>query len=122
MIGIRFTPWRKFNAYHDKPAVKRWLHVVADRTEETFKSGMGSYPPASSPGSYPSKRTGNLHGSIRKRVTDTEAEVGSNMFYSIFLRAGTSKMARRKMSDDALKEALPGARSSLGHFARWRRG
>lgn len=118
-IVIQFQPWRTFHAVKRPDVVQTWLQGVADRSKQAFVGGMGSYPPASSPGAWPNVRSGGLRGSVSTEVTSTEATVGSNMFYSIFLRAGTSKMARRKMSDDALKEGMEGAR--LGHWVEWSR-
>ncbi|MGL5736573.1 MAG: hypothetical protein ACRCYS_17050 [Beijerinckiaceae bacterium] len=122
MIGFEFKPWRKIRAYKDPNAITRLLHDTVNTAESKFKGGMKGYPPASSPGQYPAIRTGRLRGSIRKRVALAEAEIGSNMFYSIFLRMGTRKMARRKMSDDALKEGSKIARSRMRPFAKFKVG
>lgn len=118
-ITLEFEPWRPFLARKKPQEIKRWLKAVGVASEEAFKGGMGNYPPASAPGAYPNVRTGRLRGSIRHVVTSDSVTIGSNMFYSIFLRTGTSKMARRKMSDDALKEGAQKAR--LGHWVEWSR-
>src|SRR5262245_29438183 len=115
-ITISFTPWRKFHAFKDKAVIRRWLKTVADASEKAFKN-MKGYPPASSPGEYPAIRTGNLRGSISTVVTDDSMTIGSNMYYSWFLRKGTTRMARRKMSDNALQEGMNA--SSLGRWVRW---
>lgn len=47
--------------------------------------------------------------------------IGTNRPYSIFLRMGTSRMARRKMSDDALKEGMRAA-GRMGRWVEWARG
>jgi hypothetical protein len=66
------------------------------------------------------RRTGGLLGSIRTEVSASEMTIGTNQPYSIFLRQGTSRMGgRRKMSDDALKEGMQGAR--LGKWVEWSR-
>ncbi|QBQ72040.1 hypothetical protein Milano_017 [Agrobacterium phage Milano] len=70
---------------------------------------------------YPARDTGDLFRSAKKRVARDEMEVGTNMFYSRFLREGTSKMARRKMSDTALEESLPELERKVGRFAYWKR-
>ncbi|UPT53287.1 virion morphogenesis family protein [Synechococcus phage Yong-L2-223] len=59
-------------------------------------------------------------GSIRTRTTLTETTIGTNQFYSKFLRDGTRKMARRKMSDDALQEGTEEARKMRFLWVRWR--
>ena len=119
MIEIVFKPWRPFIARKKPQEVRRWLKAVGVASEAAFKN-MSRYPPASSPGEYPAIRTGRLRASISHVVTSNSVTIGSNMFYSIFLRMGTSKMARRKMSDDALKEGVQKAR--LGKWVEWSRG
>lgn len=118
MITIEFKPWRPFIARKKPAEIKRWLKAVGVASEAAFKK-MGKYPPASSPGEYPHVRSGRLRKSIRHVATNHDVTIGSNMFYSIFLRTGTSKMARRKMSDDALKEGMQKAR--LGRWVEWSR-
>jgi hypothetical protein len=121
MITITFTPWGRFQARKKPAVIRNWLHDIGRASEEAFRSGMGNYPPASAPGAWPNSRTGRLKGSIRSEVEGiSSVTVGSNMPYSIFLRMGTSKMARRKMSDDALKEGRQGAR--LARWVEWTRG
>lgn len=119
MITIEFQPWRPFLARKKPQEVKRWLKAVGEASEAAFKGGMGNFPPASAPGAYPNVRSGRLRKSIRHVVTGDSVTIGSNMFYSIFLRKGTSKMARRKMSDSALKEGMQKAR--LGRWVEWSR-
>ena len=127
-MSFEFIPWAAFEAYHDRKAIRKYLKDVADKSEETFvrriKSGpktgrmYGSHQ-ASAPGEYPANRTGTLAGSVGSRSSDTEAEVGSNAPYSGYLRDGTRRMARRRMSDDALKETMDTMRGKL-KFARFR--
>jgi hypothetical protein len=118
-ITIEFTPWRTFRAHKKSREVRRWLQSMADASEEAFKH-MSSYPPASSPGEYPARRTSNLYNSIRTVVTSDSFTIGSNMPYSIFLRRGTSRMQRRNMSDTALQEGMHQGR--LGRWVEWTRG
>jgi phage gpG-like protein len=117
-ITIEFEPWSPFRARKNKAAIRSWLKGIGEASERAFKN-MKGYPPASSPGEYPAIRTGRLRGSINHEVTDDSVTIGSNMPYSIFLRSGTSRMARRKMSDNALQEGMRGAR--LGRWVEWTR-
>jgi hypothetical protein len=119
MFTLEFSPWSKFRALKDNAEIRSWLHRVAQASESAFKGGMGNYPPASDPGAWPNIRTGNLRGSIRTEVTNHSMTIGSNMRYSKFLREGTSIMARRKMSDNALEAGIKAGR--LGHWVRWSR-
>jgi hypothetical protein len=118
-ITISFTPWGEFFARKRQEEISRWLHEVANTAKEVFQSGMGSYPPASDSGAWPNRRTSALHGSVGTEVTADSATVGSNMRYSIFLREGTRRMKRRKMSDNALQEAM--GRARLGRWVEWSR-
>jgi phage gpG-like protein len=127
-----FQPWRSGRAERDATKIRLFLDQVARLSTEKLRSGMarpgsgrvyrrrGRIHRASSPGQYPARETGRLAASIGSSVTSTSAEVGTRMSYAIYLRKGTRKMARRKMSDSAMKEALPMARPALRQFARWR--
>ncbi|MBO4228446.1 hypothetical protein [Bradyrhizobium neotropicale] len=115
MIQLEFTPWNEFYARKNTGEIEGWLQRVAKASEQAFRAGASrAYPPASSPGAWPARRTGGLLGSIATEVTSTSMTIGSNMPYSKYLRQGTSKMARRKMSDNALQEGM--FRARLG---RW---
>lgn len=118
---IQFSPWGKFHAQKDNAAIHSWLQRVAEASKAAFEGGMGHYPPASSAGAWPNTRSGGLKGSIRTEVTSDSMTIGTGMPYSGFLRHGTSKMARRKMSDNALEEGMRSA-GRLGHWVKWVRG
>lgn len=148
MTRLALTPWNRFKAEHDGALVRRWMQGVGDRTHLYFRSKMeasrggrvythelrtinGRVLPvrkrprgphkASAPGDFPAKDTGRLINSIRKETTSDEMTIGTTMFYARYLKRGTKRMKRRKMSSDALKETLPSARSGLRGFAKWRR-
>jgi phage gpG-like protein len=116
---IEFSPWGAFRARKKTEEIHRWLRAIGDAGTEAFRSGMGQYPPASAPGAWPHSRSGRLKGSIRSVVTDESVTIGTSMPYSGFLRSGTRKMARRKMSDDALREGMRASR--LGRWVEWSR-
>jgi hypothetical protein len=116
---IEFSPWGSFRAKKDTAEIRSWLGRVGAAAEAAFKGGMGSGPGHSAPGAWPNSQTGRLKGSIRHEVSSDSVTIGSNMPYSIFLRAGTRRMARRKMSDDALKEGMQAGQ--LGRWVEWTR-
>lgn len=125
MITIHFQPWSRFRAEKDRAAIRRWLKGIGEAGEKAFKT-MGHYPPASSPSEYPAIRSGALRASIGHEVTDDTVTIGSDApeggggaSYSLYLRHGTTKMRRRKMSDNALREGMQGAR--LGKWVQWTR-
>ena len=114
---------RSFHAKYDKRAFKRWLQIVARESEKAFKGGMKGYPLAPKPClRHPAIRTGALRASIRTRVTDNAVEISSNRPYSGYLRSGTRKMQRRKMSDNALKEGIEKAKRLSKKWVGWEAG
>jgi phage gpG-like protein len=117
---LEFTPWQPFQAYKDPNTVHKWLDDIGKASVEAFRNGMSKhYPPASSPGEWPANRTGDLKSSIRHEVNGDVLTVGTGEIYAVYLRYGTSRMARRKMSDDALREGMQNASGKLGHWVRW---
>lgn len=122
MIEISLKAWAPFKATKNKAVFRRWLKVVAEESVKAFKKGMKQYPPASKPRQYPSNRTGRLQRSISTRVTDDSVVIGTHMPYSGYLRYGTRKMARRKMSDNALKEGIAAAKKRADKWVGWSHG
>lgn len=138
-MRIEFKPWRRFEAFNDKNAVRRFVRTAGDVMLDRLKKGLRKPPKtgkkyfgrskrivqASSglrpAAEYPAVDTGDLLASADKRVSSYQAEIGTGMFYSRFLREGTKRMVRRKMSDTALTESLPELREKLGRFAYWKR-
>ena len=118
-ITIEFRPWSKFRAKKDTTTIKRWLKGIGESSENAFRSGMGGGGSPSSPGAWPNSQTGRLKGSIDSKVTANSVTIGTGTHYSGYLRSGTSKMSRRKMSDNALREGMRGAR--LGRWCEWTR-
>jgi phage gpG-like protein len=118
-IEIEFSPWGNFRARKKPEAIRSWLKGIGDAGTEAFRSGMGKWRPASAPGAWPNSRTGRLKGSIRSVVASDSVTIGTSTPYSGFLRTGTKKMARRKMSDNALKEGMQ--QSRLGKWVEWSR-
>lgn len=131
---MKFTPWGKFRAVEDKSKIRRFLKQVGEESEKAFKKGNrssksgivysrpgGSSYRASAPGEYPAMPTGRLDSSIKYVVRGNRMDIGTSVFYAKFLREGTRKMRRRKMSDDALKEGLAQARPMLEGWVEWKR-
>ena len=119
-ISLEFTPWHRFRALKNDAAIKAWLQSIGEAGTEAFRSGMGQYPGPSDPGAWPNTRSGRLKASIKSEVTSDSVTIGTNTRYSRFLRYGTSKMARRKMSDNALREGVKGA-GKLKNWVQWTR-
>ena len=120
-ITISFQPWGQFRAVKDDASIQAWLDTIGVAAEAAFRGGMGSGPGHSAPGAWPNSQTGGLRGSIRHETTSNSVTIGTSMPYSGYLRHGTSKMARRKMSDNALQEGMAAGGRVLGHWAHWSR-
>lgn len=138
-MKMQFTPWRRFDAFHDQNAVRKFVRTAADVMLDRLKKGLRKPPKTgrkyfgkskrivqASSGlrpamEYPAVDTGDLLASAEKSVSSTQAEIGTGMYYSRFLREGTKRMVRRKMSDTALTESLPELREKVGRFAYWKR-
>lgn len=135
-MKIEFKPWGRFSAFKDDRQIRRFLSGAADIVLKRLKDGLKNPPKTGkfyigkskrriqasrALAEYPARDTGDLFRSAKKRVARDEMEVGTNMFYSRFLREGTSKMGRRKMSDTALEESLPKIEGTIGRFAYWKR-
>jgi hypothetical protein len=137
-MRIEFKPWGRFYATRDQRLIQRFLSEAADIVLKRLRDGLRN-PPKSGRfytgrskrriqasanralAEYPARDTGDLLRSAKRRVGRNEMEVGTGMFYSRFLRDGTSKMARRKMSDTAMEESLPQLEGKLGRVAYWKR-
>jgi len=122
VIEISFKKWAPFWATRDAAAFRRWLQVVAEESTKAFKGGMKQFPPASKARQYPSVRTGRLRASISTQITNDSVTIGTHMPYSGYLRYGTSRMSRRKMSDNALKEGMAAAKKRAGKWVGWSKG
>lgn len=135
MIRLVFKPWRALDVRRDNAADVAMLQDMAGLAHIKMRAGMdgphtgrvyrlrgGRLHRASvdqTRREYPAKRTGALAGSIRTTVTQAQMTIGTSKFYARFLRSGTIKMKRRKMSDDALKAAAPVAWGRKRPFARF---
>lgn len=127
MIEIQFTPWAGLSVMRDNAVDRRWLSAVQDKGVAAFKSGInGSHSGRvgrrkngetfirSAAGEYPARDSGDLLKSLRGESDGREAVIGTNVPHSIFLRLGTGKMARRKMSDNALRDGRADAGPMIG--------
>ena len=121
-ITFDFTPWAPFCADKDTSAVQNWLTEVGKASEEAFRNGMSKkYPPASAAGDWPANRTGALKESIRSEVSGDVLTVGTGEIYAVYLRYGTSRMGRRKMSDNALQEGIAKSGGIKSQWVKWTR-
>lgn len=131
---IQFTIWNPFKAFRDYRVTTNYLRKTGRLAVKLFKADMmapksgqlyikrgGRRHRASAPGEFPANDEGLLRSTIDSTANRVETEVGTNTPYSKFLREGTGKMARRRMSDDALKLAIPLTRQELKGWVKWKR-
>lgn len=139
-VRLEFKGWRGLRAETNTAGIIAFLTDTAQTAHRIFRTGSeasrggrvyrraGRDHTASAPGDWPARDTGRLLGSIRTVVTRSQAEIGTTARsdrgfpYPIVLRTGSRKrkIARRKMSDTALKEAVPLSRKRMQPFARFR--
>lgn len=125
-IRIEFTPWHSFHARKIPGAIERWLENVGKTSIRIWMSSMAQGSPGvhSASGAWPFVQSGHMKSTIGMELGAMEVTIGSNAHrgsapYSLYLREGTSRMDRRKMSDDALKAGMKGAH--LGRWVEWSR-
>lgn len=125
----------KFHAQYVAANVRRFLKQVGDATKakmvteaaapksgRVYKIGGGRTYRASAPGEFPANKFGKLAASYRVVSKGSNAvEIGTNVPYARFLRAGTVKMRPRKFLREALDYALK-HEHMMRPFAEWRRG
>lgn len=129
---IEFTPWKFFSAFRDRAATRNFLLDTARTTKAKHNAGIKSPPKtgvkhsslpnrSSRPGEYPANQSGRLARSLRTRVTQDMATEGATIYYAYWLAYGSKKMEPRRMSREALTEALPETRARAKPFVRWKR-
>jgi phage gpG-like protein len=129
-----FIPWRKFCAFKDKKVLSLFLRSVAKDAETRLKEGIRNPPKTgvkrvgrkrasinNARQEFPANQTGRLLGSVTSESNANSATVGTTMYYGRYLRYGTRKMRRRRMSDDALSLVVPRSLARLRGWVVWRR-
>lgn len=126
-LALAFRAWKRFRA--DGGDYHKFLVELAREAKKTFRAGMkgpksGVTRPgrkqASAAGEYPAVQTGRLMASIQTRVRGNEMTIGTTAPYARYLAEGTTRMGKRKMSEDALEEAISKVRNRI-EGAHWTR-
>ena len=125
--------WGNLRAHYNLHRQKWWLQSVANLSRRVFVEGIVSGPhtgrvyrrrgglhQASAPGEFPANETGRLLSSLRTNTTANEAIIGTNTYYAHWLRNGSRRMQRRKMSDDALKAGRAGSVALARGIVHWK--
>lgn len=95
--------------------LKRRLHssviLVSNRAKELVST---AYPPASSPGEPPAKRTGHLRRNIATEVVGLTGRVGTGLVYARHLELGTTHIQPRPWLRPALMQSRQKIEAILG--------
>ncbi|MGL5734764.1 MAG: hypothetical protein ACRCYS_07850 [Beijerinckiaceae bacterium] len=133
MTIIDIKPWSRFKALKQQAAIRRWLMSVSKSSQSVFIAGMngrhsgriyrrrGRIHQASAPGEFPATDSGRLLASLKGQVMTDEAKIGTSAYYAKWLRGGSRKMQRRKMSDDAMKEGIAVNKGRAKGWVAWRK-
>lgn len=121
LTSLEFKPWRRFSVFKDEAKIVAFMDRVGKDAVRVFRRGSAASGRRSQPGQFPARQSGALLASLDYIATADEMTVGTNVFYAVFLRNGTRKMARRAMSDNALREALAKNNGELKGWVKWRR-
>jgi hypothetical protein len=130
-MKLEITPWRNLTAEYSLAAKVGYLQAVGRTAERKLVAGMessnkgrtyrkkgGRIHRASAPGDFPAVNTGQLKGSRRMIVSQTEVTLGTNPSGKRWwLRDGKGK---RKMSKEAMQAAIAIERNNRVPFARLR--
>lgn len=129
-LALTFKAWKRFHA--KKGDYHKFLVDLARKCKSAFIQGMrsgksGRHHPglprqSSAPGEYPAVQFGRLRGSIFTKVSNLQMTIGTRTPYSGFLTTGTSRMAPRKMSKEALEDGMKLMNKKLLQPAHWERG
>lgn len=125
----------KFHARFNKGAVGHFLRQIGNKTKQimvqqaaapksgrTYQIGGGRSYVASAPGEYPANKFIKLSKSYRvEEAGPMSVEIGTDVPYATFLRAGTRKMRPRKFLREALHTALEHEKMAKP-FAEWVKG
>lgn len=113
--GVRFVDHSAVVKARIEQAIHRRLEaagiVVANRAKESLSA---AFPPASSPGEPPAKRTGRLRASVATERVGMTERVGTNVFYGKILEQGGHTIAARPWLRPALLHSQPRIQAILG--------
>lgn len=131
----RFTPWREFFAFRDRRVTTDFMREAAKEYEDEYKKAIrnppktgrmyrrrgGMHQASRALSEFPANDTGKLQNSAKGTSTALSATVGTTMFYAKFLREGTRRMGRRKMSDNIVQANTPRILARLRGWVVWKR-
>jgi hypothetical protein len=129
---FKFKRWKLRPATKSRSEITKWLQRVKNDALSIFRRGLYSGPhsgrlyarrggrvhQASAAGECPANDTGALGRSLKAMSNQERVDIGTGVHYAQYLRTGTGRMRRRKMSDTALQQAARDQRGTV-RFAVW---
>lgn len=106
----------------DDATTEAWIKGRLTAAVRLFRRKLKRGAGVSAPGDYPIQKTGLLGRNTQiTRLSARRGVIESDTKYAGFLAGGTSKMKRRKMAGNALKEILQREpeKRELASAARW---
>lgn len=96
--------------------VEKNLDTAADAIASRQRQFLSTpYPPASTPGESPHRRSGDLKSNVQVvKPGPLVRQIGSNTPYAAFLEVGTSKMAPRPWALKSLMESQQDIQMAFG--------
>lgn len=133
-MNLTFKGWERFRAWKQASVIKAWLGAVRKDAQQVFKAGMngphsgnvgyrkgGGRFIRSAKGEYPAVDSGALIASMKTNQQIDSATIGTGMYYAKWLRGGSRFMARRKMSDNAIREGAAIAEPKSRGWVAWQK-
>lgn len=131
---MAFRKFRSIKVVVDPTAKTNFLKGVGEAGTAHFRDQMvgpksgrmyryrGKPHRASAPDEYPANMSGALRNSIDYTLTNTSVTIGTDTPYAGYLAEGTTKMSARRMSKEAMMEAIPTQISKLRRAVRFQVG
>jgi len=117
-IAINATSMKALIAAADVGRNQTVTNISGSRSGRTYRvPGTGVTYTASAPGEFPAVATGNLKGSIQRKVVNDEVQVGTAVEYGLFLEKKPGNKGGRPWLKPSLDQAKPAMLAKLAE--RW---
>lgn len=138
-MRLRIVGLKSFGVDFDRRVIRSYLTRVRRESRRIFTRGLTAGPHTGrvyargagtthqasvnrSGAEFPHSDSGKLLASMRDRQTRDSAAIGTNVEHSLYLRQGTSKMKRRRMSVEALRDGAMLAKPASTGWMKFKKG
>jgi hypothetical protein len=118
-MPIRSNKFAKFKADIHREMGRRLNRSGVEVVDKVREAISKPYPPASSPGNPPHRRTGALWRSIFATEGNDRVTVAASEPHGEYLQRGTRRMAARPFLDLGFVKSIPGVRRIMTAFYNW---